>query len=84
MTGGSASCCSTGASVTAAQLCRTWRSSYLRLHRATSCPAVAELVLLRQRLLNELERRDRAGFGRWLSTGAQAASDPGRYVGHDT
>jgi len=67
-----------------AQLCLTWRSSYLRLLRATSCPAAAELVLLRQRLLNELERRDRAGFGRWLSTGARAASDPGRYVGHDT
>ncbi len=67
-----------------AQLCLTWRSSYLRLHRATSCPAAAELVLLRQRLLDELERRDRAGFGRWLSTGARAASDPGRYVGRNT
>jgi len=66
------------------QLCLTWRSSYLRLHRATSCPAVAELVLLRQRVLDELERRDPAGFGRWLSTGARAASDPSRYVGRDT
>jgi len=66
------------------QLCLTWRSSYLRLHRATSCPAAAELVLLRQRVLDELERRDPAGFDRWLSTGARAASDPSRYVGHDT
>ena len=84
MTGGSASSCSTGAPGTAAQLCLTWRSSYLRLHRATSCPAVAELVLLRQCVLDELERRNPAGFGRWLSTGARAASDPSRYVGRDT
>jgi len=47
-------------------------------------PAAADLMLLRQRLLDELERRDRAGFGRWLSTGARAASDPSRDVGHNT
>jgi len=47
-------------------------------------PAAADLMLLRQRLLDELERRDRAGFGRWLSTGARAASDPSRDVAHNT
>jgi len=41
-------------------------------------------VLVRQRMLDELERRDRAGFERWLSTGARAASDPSRYIGHPT
>jgi len=35
-------------------------------------------------LLDELERRDRAGFQRWLSTGARAASDPSRYISHHT
>jgi len=66
------------------QLCLAWRSSYLRLHRATSGPATAHIVLVRQRMLDELERRDRAGFERWLSTGARAASDLSRYIGHPT
>jgi len=66
------------------QLCLAWRSSYLRLHRVTSSPATAQIVLVRQRMLDELERRDRAGFERWLSTGARAASDPSRYIGHPT
>lgn len=65
-------------------LCLAWRSSYLRLHRATTCPATAEVVLARQRLLDELERRDHTGFQRWLSTGARAASDPSRYISHHT
>ncbi len=65
-------------------LCLAWRSSYLRLHRATTCPATAEIVQLRQRLLDELERRDHTGFQRWLSTGARAASDPSRYIDHHT
>ncbi len=66
------------------QLCLAWRSSYLRLHRVTSSPATAQIVLVRQRMLDELERRDRAGFERWLSTGARADSDPSRYIGHPT
>lgn len=65
------------------QLCLAWRHSYLELQRAASDPAKAgEVVLVRQCFLDELERRDRPGFERWLNTGARAASDPSRYLVH--
>jgi len=30
--------------------------------------------------LDELERRDPAGFRRWINDGARAAGDPARYI----
>jgi hypothetical protein len=41
------------------------------------------IVHLRQSMLDELERRDANGFGRWLKAGARAGSDPGRYLNPD-
>jgi len=65
------------------ELCLAWRRSYLALLDATSYPARCDIVHLRECLLDELERRDRDGFTRWLDTGARAGSDPGRYLSTD-
>ena len=42
-----------------------------------------ELVRRRQEALDELERRDPAGFARWLADGATVDSDPAAYVSGD-
>jgi hypothetical protein len=62
------------------ELCLAWRRSYLALLDVTSSRARWQIVRMRQCLLDELERRDRDGFTRWLDTGARAGSDPGRYL----
>jgi hypothetical protein len=61
-------------------LCLAWRRSYLALLDAPPGPARDELVRVRGSLLDELERRDHAGFTRWLEAGARAGSDPTRYL----
>jgi hypothetical protein len=43
-------------------------------------PARWEIARMRQCLLDELERRDRDGFSRWLEAGGCASSDPSRYL----
>ncbi|MGY1639668.1 hypothetical protein ACI782_00845 [Geodermatophilus sp. SYSU D00703] len=40
------------------------------------------LVARRQETLDELERRDPAGFARWLAAGPVAGSDPAGYLRH--
>jgi hypothetical protein len=60
-----------------------WRRSYLALLDVTSSPARCRIVCMRERLLDELDRRDRDGFPRWFDTGARAGSDPGRYLTTD-
>lgn len=62
-------------------LCLAWRRSYFALLAAPSGPGRCAVVRLREGLLDELERRDRAGFARWLENGARAGSDPGRFLG---
>jgi hypothetical protein len=62
------------------ELCLAWRRSYLALLDVTSGPARWRIVLMRECLLDELERRDPDGFTRWLDTGARAGSNPGRYL----
>ena len=71
------------AEVPTAELCLAWRRSYLSLLDLPPGPARDRVVSLRRELLDELERRDRAGFGRWIDTGARAGSDPGRYLSTD-
>jgi hypothetical protein len=39
-----------------------------------------EILRRRQETLDELERRDPAGFGRWLAAGPAPGSDPARFV----
>ena len=46
-------------------------------------PGRVELVRVRAGLLDELERRDHAGFTRWLEAGPGAVGDPGRYLSSD-
>jgi hypothetical protein len=61
-------------------LCAAWRRSYFELLRAVDAPVRERLVRQRQEYLDELERRDGAGFARWLANGARASSDPGHYL----
>jgi hypothetical protein len=61
-------------------LCLAWRRSYLALLDAPPGPTRDELVRVRECILDELERRDHAGFTRWLEAGARAGSDPTRYL----
>ncbi len=62
------------------ELCLAWRRSYLTLVQLPTGPARVALVAVRQSMLDELERRDNAGFHRWLDAGARAGGDPGRYL----
>jgi hypothetical protein len=63
--------------------CSAWRRSYFALLDVPEGPGRCEIVRIRERLLDEIERRDRDGFTRWLETGARAGSDPGRYLTTD-
>ncbi|WIY02998.1 hypothetical protein QRX60_03760 [Amycolatopsis mongoliensis] len=62
------------------ELCAAWRRSYFLLALASGGPAHRLVVQRRQDFLDELERRDRSGFLRWLDSGAEAGSDPGPYL----
>jgi hypothetical protein len=48
--------------------------------RITEPQATADIAAGRARLLDELERRNPAGVTTWLESGAQAFSDPRRFV----
>jgi hypothetical protein len=62
------------------ELCTAWRRSYLHLLLATDERTHRLVVQRRQDFLDEIERRDRRGFLRWLDSGARAGSDPGPYL----
>lgn len=62
------------------QLCSVWRHSDAALLDLPDGPTRREIVRIRGRLLNELERRDPAGFARWLRNDLGAHSDPGHYL----
>jgi hypothetical protein len=61
-------------------LCVAWRRSYFLLILATDEQARRRVVQRRQDFLDEIERRDRRGFLRWLDSGAKAGSDPSPYL----
>jgi len=63
-----------------AQLCLAWHHSYFALLDLPADASRADLVHRRQQLLDEIERRDPAGFTRWIDTDARPGSNPGRYV----
>ncbi len=63
-----------------AELQWAWRTSFTRVEMTQDPSERARLADLRAAYLDELERRDPAGFARWLDKGARAASDPGRYI----
>lgn len=62
------------------ELCAAWCRSYWLLHDLPPGLGRCQVVNIRECLLDELERRDPAGFQRWLQTGARAGSDPRRYL----
>lgn len=64
-------------------LCLAWQHSQRTLLNAPTAPARGEIVFVRQHLLDEMERRDTAGFNRWLTTGACSGTDPGGYLTTD-
>jgi hypothetical protein len=61
-------------------LCLAWQHSQRTLLDAPTAPARREIACVRQQLLDEMERRDSAGFNRWLATGACNGSDPSSYL----
>jgi len=62
---------------------REWVRSSAALARVRDPFTRQELVRRRQEALDELERRDPAGFARWLEGGATVDSDPAEYVSGD-
>jgi len=67
-------------SLSDAELCWRWRTSFNALLHTTSVAERLRLIETRSALLDELARRDPEGFGRWMSSGARAASDPARFL----
>ncbi len=61
------------------ELCLAWRRSYFLLQRAADDHTRQAVVRARQAYLDELEKRDGAGFSQWLAGGARAGSDPRPY-----
>lgn len=59
-----------------AELCMTWRRSFVWLEAACVAPERVLVVQLRQELLDELQRRHPAGVSAWLASGARAAGNP--------
>ncbi|KGH47486.1 hypothetical protein IN07_07065 [Modestobacter caceresii] len=62
---------------------REWVRTSAALAETREPVARQELVRRRQEALDELERRDPAGFARWLTAGATVDSDPAEYVSGD-
>ncbi len=62
-------------------------SEWLRTTSALACPVEPQerqdIIRRRQETLDELERRDPAGFARWLAAGPAADSDPAVFVRGD-
>ena len=63
-----------------AGLCGAWRSSHALLGEVHDVEGRSKVVLLRQEYLDEMERRDAAGFQRWLDADAQASGDPEAFL----
>jgi hypothetical protein len=63
------------------QIARAWRRSCWELAQTPSCCMRAEIVRRRQAYLDEMERRDPAGFRGWLDAQPRAADLPLRFFG---
>jgi hypothetical protein len=70
--------------LTVEELGREWLRTSAALASTRAPLARQALVDRRQEALDELERRDPAGFARWLAEAATVDSDPARYVTGDS
>jgi hypothetical protein len=68
------------ASMSTADIGASWRRTARELPRIREPHRRAQLAELRRLYLDELERRDHAGFRSWLNAGPHAAHDPTRYI----
>lgn len=66
--------------LTTVELGQEWMRTSAILAGLLAAPARAALVARREETLDELERRDPAGFARWLAAGPTPSSDPAGYV----
>jgi hypothetical protein len=60
-----------------------WLRTTSALARPVEPAARREIIRRRQETLDELERRDPAGFAQWLAAGAATDSDPATFVRGD-
>lgn len=67
-------------SLSDAEVCQVWRSSFSALQRASSLSQRMRIVAARQDCLDEFERRCPHGLTAWLASGARAAGNPSRFV----
>jgi hypothetical protein len=63
-----------------AELGQEWLRTSDVLAGGLDATSRASLVARREEALDELERRDPAGFARWLAAGPTLASDPAGFV----
>ena len=68
--------------MTDAELCHAWRHSFVALQQASGVHLRAMVVQTRQWLLDEVDARHPEGLRAWLTSGAQAAGGPDRFIGH--
>jgi hypothetical protein len=68
------------AALSTAELGQEWLRTSDVLSGRLDASARAALVARREEALDELERRDPAGFARWLAAGPTLASDPAGFV----
>ena len=66
--------------LTTAELGEEWTRTSAVLAAPLAAAARQALVMRREETLDELERRDPAGFARWLAAGPTLSSDPSGYV----
>ncbi|TWD80867.1 hypothetical protein FB561_1964 [Kribbella amoyensis] len=65
--------------LTDAELCLAWRRSFTSLQKAGTVRERLNVIAARVAYLDELERRDPAGFSRWLESNPRAAGNPSRF-----
>jgi hypothetical protein len=76
----SAQALSEPAGLTDEQLCRAWSVSCRALRDGLSGIQMMDAVAVRQRFLDEFERRNSRGLAAWLASGARAAGNPLPYL----
>jgi hypothetical protein len=65
------------------ELCLRWRRSFVTLQSARSRSQLIRVVVQRQQLLDEMERRSPSALQAWLASGARAAGGPERFLTDD-